>query len=192
MRGPLIVHFKLSAHNSPKIDQERVQMGIVPYVAAVESIMYAMVCTRPDLAHAISVVSRYMANPDKLHWFTVKWILRYLKGTSKLGLKYKVSKDDRRGVVGYVDEDFATDLDRKRSLTRYLFIVHGSVLSWKASLQHVVALTTTESEYIATTEAVEKDKLLHGLTVELKIKQDSMCALWQSKCDIFRKESNIS
>lgn len=79
--------------------------------------MYAMVYTRPNLAHAIIVVSRYMANPGELHRLAVKWILRYLKETSKLGLRYKVSKDDKRRVVGYIDADFAANLERRRSLT---------------------------------------------------------------------------
>lgn len=67
-----------------------------------------MLCTRPDLAHAISVVSRYMANPGKEHWQAVKWILRYLKVTALACLEFGGSSV---GLVGYVDSDYAGDLD---------------------------------------------------------------------------------
>ena len=60
-------------------------MSNVPYSSAVGSLTYAIVCTRPDLSHAVSVVSRYMHNPGKDHWEAVKWILRYVKGTVDKG-----------------------------------------------------------------------------------------------------------
>ena len=79
---PLANHFKLSKEQSPKTVEERDHMALVPYASSVGSLMYAMVCTRPDLAHGVGVVSRYMANPRKEHWEAVKWLLRYLVGTS--------------------------------------------------------------------------------------------------------------
>jgi hypothetical protein len=65
----------------PKTQEEIEYMSRVPYSSTVGSLMYAMVCTRPDIAHAVGVVSRYMNNPGKEHWEEVKWILRYLRGT---------------------------------------------------------------------------------------------------------------
>ena len=61
-------------------------MALVPYASAVGSLMYAIVCTRPDIALAVGVFSRYMANPRKEHWEAVKWLLRYLRGTSSTSL----------------------------------------------------------------------------------------------------------
>lgn len=63
-------------------------MSRVPYPSAVGSIMYAMICTRPDISQAVSVVSRYMKRLGKVHWEAVKWILRYLKGTTDVGIVY--------------------------------------------------------------------------------------------------------
>jgi ATP-binding cassette subfamily B (MDR/TAP) protein 1 len=63
-------------------------MSRVPYSSAVSSLMYAMVCTRPDLSHALSVVSGFMANPGKEHWRVVQWIFRYLRGTSNACLQF--------------------------------------------------------------------------------------------------------
>ena len=56
-------------------------MTIVPYASAVGNMMYAMVCTRPDIGYVVGVVIRYMNNPGREHWAAVKWILQYLKGT---------------------------------------------------------------------------------------------------------------
>ncbi|RVW24226.1 Retrovirus-related Pol polyprotein from transposon TNT 1-94 [Vitis vinifera] len=78
---PLGSHFKLSKEQSPKTKEERDHMSKVPYASAIGSLMYAMVCTRPDIAHAVGVVSRFMSRPGKQHWEAVKWILRYLKGS---------------------------------------------------------------------------------------------------------------
>uniref|UniRef100_A0A3Q7FI64 Reverse transcriptase Ty1/copia-type domain-containing protein n=1 Tax=Solanum lycopersicum TaxID=4081 RepID=A0A3Q7FI64_SOLLC len=73
---PLVNHFKFSKEQSPKTAEERDHMALVPYASAVGSLMYAMVCTRPDIAHAVGVVSRYMANPGKEHWEAV--IIKFL------------------------------------------------------------------------------------------------------------------
>ena len=78
---PLANHFKLSKSSYPSSKKEIEEMEAIPYSSAVGSLMYAMVCTRPDIAHAVGVVSRFLSNLGKEHWEAVKWILRYLKGT---------------------------------------------------------------------------------------------------------------
>jgi hypothetical protein len=94
-----------------------------------------MVCSRPDLAHAMSVVSRYMANPGKEHWNAVQWIFRYLCGTSNACLRFGKST---RGL----DSNYAGDLDTRMSLTGYVFTIGGCAVSWKARLHATVALST--------------------------------------------------
>jgi ATP-binding cassette subfamily B (MDR/TAP) protein 1 len=84
---PLAPHFKLSLDLCPASDEDIKYMSRVPYSSVVGSLMYAMVCSRPDLAHAMGVVSRYMANPDKEHWNAVQWIFKYLRGTSNACLR---------------------------------------------------------------------------------------------------------
>jgi hypothetical protein len=69
---PLGSQFRLTKDQSPKTDQEKAYMSKVPYASAIESLMYAMVCTRPNIAHAVGAVSRYMGNPGKQHWEAVK------------------------------------------------------------------------------------------------------------------------
>ena len=105
--------------------------------------MYAMICTRPDLSYAVSMVSRYMANPGKEHWKVVQWIFRYLKGSADLCLHFGKNST---GVLGYVDSDHAKDIDNRRSVTGYMFTLDGCAISWQAHLQPTVALSTTEAE----------------------------------------------
>lgn len=134
VQTPLASHFILSALDSPQSEEDEKAMSQVPYSSAVGSLMYAMVCTRSDIAHAVSVVSRYMANPGRLHWRAVKWILRYLRGTSGMGLVFDGASPSGNSVVGFVDSDYAGDLDKRRSLTGYLFGFSGSVISWRSTL----------------------------------------------------------
>lgn len=78
---PLPTYCKLSQEDSPKSNEERAEMSKIPYASAVGCLIYAMVATRPDIAYAVGVVSRYIANPGKRHWEAVKGVMRYLKGT---------------------------------------------------------------------------------------------------------------
>ena len=80
MLTPIIIHFKLSSSQSPQTKDERKLMQIVPYSSVVDSLMYSIVCSRPDLAYTVSMVSRFMADPGKQHFEVLKWVLRYLKG----------------------------------------------------------------------------------------------------------------
>nr|GEZ29034.1 retrovirus-related Pol polyprotein from transposon TNT 1-94 [Tanacetum cinerariifolium] len=163
---PLAPHFKLSSHECPKSKEDKEDMSRVSYSSAVGSLMYAMVYTRPDLAHAISVVSRYMHNPGKMHWEAAKCIIRYLKGTSNIGLSFEKSRASPNRVVGYVDSDYAVDLDARKSLFSHIFSHCGSAISWYSSLQAITALSTTKAEYISSTEGVKEAIWLRGMVNE--------------------------
>nr|XP_048331591.1 secreted RxLR effector protein 161-like [Ziziphus jujuba var. spinosa] len=143
-------------------------MIAVPYTNAVGSVMYVMILTRPDLAHSISVLSRFMANPGRGHWEALKWLLRYLKHTANEGLIYKKDSSEVE-LNGYLDSDYAGDRDKRRSMSSYAFTLCGNCISWKSQLQPVVALSTTESEYMAATEAAKEAIWLKGLLTELKV-----------------------
>ena len=166
-------------------------MERVPYSSVVRSLMYSMICTRPDLAHSVSVVSRFMSNLGKQHWQGVKWILRYLRGTTSVGLVYGEAGGAENGIIGYVDFDYAGDLDQRRSLTGYVFQINGCTVSWKSTLQHVVALSTTEAEYIALTEAIKEALWLKGLLGELGFQQDSVEVLCDSQSAIHLSKNQV-
>ncbi|GKE26381.1 hypothetical protein Tco_1441765 [Tanacetum coccineum] len=115
-------HFKVSLKDCPSNDWDVEKMSKVPYVNAVGSLLYLMVCTRLDIAYVVSIVSRYLANPCKNHWEAAKWILKYLKGTADVGLVYGRDQGKHVDVDGFVDADYAKDPDKGRSITGYHFI----------------------------------------------------------------------
>ncbi|GJV98037.1 retrotransposon protein, putative, ty1-copia subclass [Tanacetum coccineum] len=84
-------------------DEEKAYMKKVPYASAVGSIMYVVRCTRPDVAFAQNLVSRYQQNPGKLHWVVVKHILKYLRNTKDMFLVYRGNPDTELEVTGAVD-----------------------------------------------------------------------------------------
>jgi len=98
------------------------------------------------------VVSRYLACPGRRHWEAVKWIFRYLKGIINAHLEF-----GGNGILtGYVDSDFGGDLDKRWSLTDYVFTLGGCAISWKSTLQSTIALSSTEADYMAITEAIKE------------------------------------
>ena len=188
---PLAPHFKLSASQCPKTKEEQEYMSKVPYSNAVGSLMYAMVCTRPDISHAVGTVSRYMHNPEKEHWQALKWILRYIKKTLNVGLIFK--KDDMVGqhVVGYCDSDYAGDHDKCRSTTGYVFTLAKTPVSWKSTLQSTVALSTTEAEYMAITETVKEAIWLQGLLDDLGVGKKQVTVFCESQSTIHLAKNQV-
>ena len=86
---PIPIGVKLSAKQCPKTQEEEEDMSYVPYASVVASLMYAMVYTRPGIAHVVGLLSRFMSNLGKEHWTVVKRVFRYLRGTSDDGLCYQ-------------------------------------------------------------------------------------------------------
>ncbi|KAL0793897.1 hypothetical protein Bca101_065274 [Brassica carinata] len=167
---PFGAHFRLSSATEREIREQGDSMRDVPYQSAVGSIMYSMVGTRPDLAYAVGMVCRFMSNPLKIHWQAVKWILRYIKGSTKMKLSFR--KEGPFIIKGYCDADYAADLDKRRSITGMVFTVGGNVVSWRSSLQKTIALSTTEAEWIALGEATREAMWLRGFINELGFEQD--------------------
>jgi hypothetical protein len=117
---------KLSTDQCPKTHEEEEDMSHVSYASAIGSLMYEMVCTRPDIAHAVGVLSRSMSKPGKEHWTIVKRVSRYLCGTSSYGLCYegRPGLDRVVDINGFLDSDLVGDLDRRISTRGYVFCYH--------------------------------------------------------------------
>lgn len=182
---PFAQHFKLSMEQCPENDEERTEMSRIPYSNIVGSIMYSMICSRPDVAHSVSVSSRFMSNYGRQHWIALKWILRYLKGSTNWGILYKKSDFDKENfLIGYCDSDYAANRDNRKSQSGYLFTLFGSAISWKSNLQSVVALSTTEAEYIALAEAVKESMWLRGILTDFGLEQKCVTVLCDSNSAI--------
>ena len=140
-------------------------MKAIPYAAALGSMMYAQVCTRPDISFAMGLLGRYQSNPGMEHWKALKKVMRYLQGTKDFKLTYE--KTDHLEVVGYTDADFAGCLDSRKSTSGYVFLLAGGAVSWKSAKQHIVATSTMEAEFIgcyeASSHALWLKKFISGL-----------------------------
>lgn len=119
--------------------------------------MYLTNCTRPDLAHAVNVLSRYTSNPGHNHWNAITRVLDYVRHTKTYGLNY-----GKEPVVleGYSDANWISDSKNSKSTSGYVFTLGGAAVSWKSSKQTVLARSTMESEFIALDKAAEEAELL--------------------------------
>ena len=138
------------------------------YASAVGSLMYLMVCTRPDLAFAVGAVSRFMSCPVEEHWEAVKRILRYVQGTkdNKLVLGGVVGEAT---MVGYTDADWGGNDNNRRSISGYCFLLGEGAVSWSSKKQTSVALSSTEAEYMALTQATKEAMWLKRFLGELNL-----------------------
>ena len=158
---------RFSEKQCPSSDEERSRMSKVPYASAVGSIMYAMICTRPDVSYALSVASRYQANPGESHWTLVKNILKYLRRTKDVFLVY--GGEEELVVNGYTDASFQTDTDDSQSQSGFVFTVNGGAVSWKSSKQETVTDSATEAEYIAASLAAKEGVWMRRFLIELGV-----------------------
>ncbi|KAD4385276.1 hypothetical protein E3N88_25444 [Mikania micrantha] len=140
----------LNKSQSPSTDIEIRRMQAIPYASAIGSIMYAMLCTRPDVSYALSMTNRCQQNPGIAHWTAVKNILKYLRRTKEMFLIFG-GVEEELTVRCYTGASFQT-----RSQSGFVFTLNGGAVSWKSSKQSVVADSTTESEYIAASDAAKE------------------------------------
>jgi Reverse transcriptase (RNA-dependent DNA polymerase) len=159
----------LSANHAPENSTEfqADKADIKRYQTMVGSLMYAMLCTRPDLAYAIQQLSQFNSNPTNAHFQAAKRVFRYLQGTPTMGLAYSANTTGAtKQVQVYCDADYAMDGDRK-SISGLLFTLAGSPISWQAKKQTTVAQSTVESEYAAMAHAAKEMIWLQYLLKDL-------------------------
>jgi hypothetical protein len=139
-----------------------------PYPALAGSILYAATITRPDIAYAASLLCRLMGRWSLDHWKAAKHLLRYIRGTSDLCLTFDATAG-KRALLGWADADWGGCLDTRRSTTGYVFSTYGGVVSWKSRRQPTVALSTTQAELLASTEAGKEAVWLRQLLADLEL-----------------------
>lgn len=150
------------------------------YRNLVGCLMYIAVCSRPDIAHAVSVLSQFNECYTEVHWKAAKRVLRYLKGTSHNSLTFRKGCLD---INGYADADWAGNEVDRRSYTGYVFMLGHSIVSWESRKQKTVALSSTEAEYMALSDACKEAMFLQsflselGVTCKVNICNDNQSAL---------------
>nr|GEU62042.1 putative retrotransposon protein [Tanacetum cinerariifolium] len=166
---PMQEKLKLSKSQRASTPTEKQRMQNIPCALAVGSIMYAVRCTRPDVAFARNMTSHFLQNPGEEHWTTAKNILKYLRNTKDMFLVYGGNMERELRVSGYTDAGYLTDADNLKSYTGYVFVLNGGDVDWKSTKQSIFAASSTDAEYIATfdasKEAIWIQKFISGLGI---------------------------
>ena len=171
---PIAANTVFTKDDCPKTEQEKVLLKeeATRYRSVVASLNYLSQWTRPDIAFAVSKLSKFMSNPGPKH-LLLKRVLRYLKGTRTRCLVYDFSKKPpRSGVYGYYDASHADDKDTRRSTMGYKFFYYGCLISWKSKLHSYVTLSTNNSEYCASAKAAREAKWLHKMYIAVNRSTD--------------------
>ncbi|WVZ81432.1 LOW QUALITY PROTEIN: hypothetical protein U9M48_028809 [Paspalum notatum var. saurae] len=161
----------LSKTQCPSTIDEQKRMSETPYASAIGSIMYAMICTRPDVSLALSVTSRYQSCPGEDHWIAVKNILKYLRRTKDAFLVF--GGEEELVVKGYTN----ADKDDSRLQAGFVFFLNGGAVSWKSSKQDTMADSATEAEYIAASKATKEAVWIKKIISELGVVPSASCPL---------------
>src|SRR5438046_7592921 len=138
-------------------------------------LMCAAVATQIDIASAVNRLSQYLSEPHSVHLQAAKHVLRYLRGSPELGILYKSINGD---LIGYADAAYA-NARLFRSTTGFCFLISGAPVSWTSKRQSITAQSTTESEYIALTEAGKQAVWLRHLLYTLR------------KPEVYKKKATI-
>lgn len=183
---------ELNQQLTKAVDECEDLVGVVPYQELVGSLLYLANGTRPDIAYSTSDVSRFNANHTEMHWVAAKRILRYLRGTVNLKLKYERNASP---LQVYCDADWGSSIDDRKSRTGYVVIMSGGAVSWCSKKQSVVALSSTEAEYIALSSAAREILWVAQLREEIGYKYrdyvptvfcDNQSAIRLAQCEGYR------
>ncbi|XP_040372859.1 secreted RxLR effector protein 161-like [Rosa chinensis] len=166
---PPVAHFQLSVQRSSTKELDK--MMNVSYARVVGCLIYARICTRPGLAQALSIVSKYKVNPGRRHWQVVKWILYYLRVTKEHESVFE-RQQEQAYIAGPKGSDLAGDVDKTRPATSYVFTCGEGLVSCRATMESATTLSTTEVDCMALTEASAEALWLNGLMSEFGIQQE--------------------
>ena len=160
-------------------------MKVDPYSSVVGSLMYAQVCTRPDIFFVVGVLGRYLSDLGQSHWKAAKKCLRYLQGTNDLMLTYQCI--DTLEVVGFSDSDYAGFMDDKKSTSCYISMMADGAVSWKSVKKTLTTCSTMEAEYVTCYEAtchaiwlwnfISALGVVHSISRPVKLLYDNFTAI---------------
>jgi hypothetical protein len=138
------------------------------YQRLIGSLLFLSICTRPDITFAVMALSQWNSKPEPRHFASAKRVLRYLKGTKNLRLRYG-GDDKDHALRGFTDSDWGGDPSTRASVSGYCWFFAGGPISWSAKKQVCIALSTTEAEYVAMTRALQEGIWLNNNFNQLSI-----------------------
>jgi len=138
----------------------------IPYRSLVGGLLFLAKTTQPDIGFAVAKLSQHNNGYDNEHWIAAKRVLRYLKETMDLSLKYLSAKSDQL-IVGFSDSDYACDRADRKSQSGFVFFYGEKLISWNSQKQKVVACSTIEAEYMSLADATKESIWIHRLMSEM-------------------------
>ena len=156
---PMEVGEKLLPNSGDPISQ-------LEYSQVIGCLMYAMTCTRPDIAFAVGRLSRFTSRPSKCHWKALRRVLRYLYGTMTYGITYVGTPSS---LEGYTDASWITNLEDHTSTSGWVFLLGGGAISWASKKQSCITTSTMESEFVALAAAGKEAEWLRNLVIEIPL-----------------------
>ncbi len=160
-----------------KLSDKDEHFDVPTYQKAIGCLTYLSTSTRPDIAAAVGILSKFMSNPSMAHWVGVKRVFRYLRGTCNYGLKFVGGDQDE--LVGFSDSDWGGDLVTRRSTSGYVFQFGQSTISWCSRCQQTVAKSSTEAEYVALSIAAQEVIWLRRLFTDMGVVMNSATKLYE-------------
>ncbi len=162
---PLSLGIVLTCDACPYSEEDKASMKKCPFRELVGSLLYASSFLFPEISAAVSKLSEFIQNPGREHWSEAKRVLRYLKGKKNKTLEFKKSKEVV--LTGFVDADWAGDVDDRRSRSGFLFFLGSNLISWQSKKQDIIALSSAEAEIMAATSAAKEAMWLRGVLSDL-------------------------
>ena len=151
---------KLQSNNGIPVRQ-------LEYSRVIGSLMYAMSCTRPDIAFAVGMLSRFTSNPGKPHWDVIQRLMRYLKGTLSTSLFYT---EYTKVIKGFSNASWCSEPDECKSTGGFVYTMGETAISWKSKKQTAVAQSSMESEFFALAVAGDEAEWLSCFLHDLPLK----------------------
>lgn len=144
-----------------------------PFRSLIGSLLYANICSRPDISFALSTLASHNSDPRLMHWNALLDLLRYLRDTQDNKITYgKLSPSETKNIISvYADADFAKDQIGRKSKTGYVIFLNGGPIAWNSSLQSIVAQSTSEAELYALVEATNVAMQLKNFLEEIGFNQ---------------------
>jgi len=170
---PMEPSLHLSHTQIPQNAQECATMCQTPYLSAIGALMYLATTTCPDIAYTVGILARFNSNPCWTHWLAVKHLLHYIKGIIDYSIIYSHDPAQPETFIMFSDADHDGCKDTGHSTGGYVVKMGTGAVSWSSKLQNIVALSTTEAEYMAAVQAGKEIKWMHNLMHRLP--ENTLC-----------------
>jgi len=161
----------LSKDDGPSTDSDKAKMANKPYRELIGALTWISVTSHPEIAFAATHLAQFNSNPGEAHWEAGKTVLRYLKGAINCHLTLGLHDGNPTELIAYCDSDWGRNIDSRRSIAGYVFLLGLSAISWSSKKQVTVATSSVDGEYQSGSMAARHGLWLRRLLIELGLNE---------------------